>query len=115
MAKEKMYTVAACTGETLLVPESRLEAVLQRNEELKQAMAEGWNPQTDPLPEKYAPKETEEEKAYYRKLSEARLVMYRVKKRAKEDGWNPKVTPKIPRKYGTPEEWELIRWYREQK
>lgn len=115
MAKERMYLVTACTGETLNIPESGLKAFEERNEELKQAMAEGWNPQTDPLPEKYAKPETEEEKAYYRKLDDASTAMGRVYRRAKADGWDRKVTPKIPKKYGTPEEWELIRWYREQK
>lgn len=49
----------ACTGQLISVPESGLEAFKKRNEELKQAMAEGWKPGT-PLPEKYVRKKSED-------------------------------------------------------
>ena len=49
---ERFYAVTACTGQMLHIPESRMEAFKKRNEELKQAMAEGWKPGT-PLPDKY--------------------------------------------------------------
>ena len=75
MADEKIYSMRACTGEILSVPESRLEAFNKRNEELKQAMAEGWKPGT-PLPEKYVSERTRQHIAWareqYKREAEAR-------------------------------------------
>ena len=80
--QENICSMVACTGEIISVPESQLEAFKKRDEELKQAMAEGWKPGT-PLPEKYASERAKQHRAWYKEQVEKERKAREILRRAK--------------------------------